>query len=72
MMRAACAREDRAHTQKRSRVALTGRNTLKRQFEKEDAAALPKLGGGVDGTFMKKMCVAAAATGDERKALFRA
>jgi hypothetical protein len=43
LMRAACTRENRAHTQKRSRLATTGRNTLKRSFEKAEVVAMPSL-----------------------------
>ena len=47
-MRAACFREDRAHTQVTSRVALTGRKTLSRVFTKAEAEALPSLGEVTD------------------------
>ena len=59
LMRAACAREDRAHTQPRSRLALTGRNTLKRSFDKVEAVAMPSLGGEEVGVEFVKRCVAA-------------
>ena len=71
LMRASCSREDRAHTQKRSRLAATGRNTLKRQYDKVDAAAMPSLGGDLEMGFVKKMCVAAA-DADRASALWRA
>jgi hypothetical protein len=71
LMRAACSREDRAHTQQRSRIAATGRNTLKRQGDKLDAASPVSLGGGVELGAVKKMCVAAA-TGSRTSALWRA
>ena len=60
-MRAACSREDREHAQLRSRVATTGRNTLKRTFDKLDAELLPQLGGALEPEFIKKMCIAAGA-----------
>ena len=71
LMRASCAREERAHTQERSRVATTGRNTLKRQWGKAEEAVAPSLGGGLDNEFVKKMCVAARAD-DKKSALWRA
>lgn len=42
-MRAAVSREDRSHAKPRSRVAATGRNTLKREFSKLEEVALPDL-----------------------------
>jgi len=48
----ACSREDRAHTQLRSRVATTGRNTLKRMFDKLDVELLPQLGGAFEPKFI--------------------
>ena len=60
-MRAACSREDRAHTQVRSRVATTGRNTLKRSFDKLDQELMPELGNVLEPEFIKKMCLAAEA-----------
>ena len=71
LMRAACSREERAHTQQRSRVAATGRNTLKREFAKVDAAPTLQLGGELEPAFVKKMAVAARA-GDRGSALWRA
>ena len=71
MMRAACAREERAHTQQRSHVAATGRNTLKRQYSKVEEAAMPSLGGELKTEFVKKMCVAASEM-DRGSALWRA
>ena len=70
LMRAACSREERAHTQQRSRVATTGRNTLKREFAKVDAPAKLQLGGALEPAFVKKMAVAARA-GDRASALWR-
>ena len=62
LMRAACSREERVHTQQRSRLATTGRNTLKRTFDKVEAAEQPALGGGVSvsSSGVKKLCVAAS------------
>ena len=60
LMRAACAREDRAHTQQRSRVVATGRNTLKRQYDKVNAPEKPSLGGRLELGWVKKQCVAGA------------
>ena len=71
LMRAACSREERAHTQQRSRVATTGRNTLKREFDIVDAPAKLQLGGALQPAFVKKMAVAARA-GDRASALWRA
>ena len=71
LMRAACSREERAHTQQRSRVATTGRNTLKREFDIVDAPAKLQLGGAPQPAFVKKMAVAARA-GDRASALWRA
>ena len=62
LMRAACSREDRAHTQVRSRAATTGRNTLKRTFAKAEEEALATLGGAMEPEYVKKLC-AAAGTG---------
>ena len=59
LMRAACAREDRAHTQQRSRVATTGRNTLVRTGLKADPAAKVALGGNLSLDFVRKMGTAA-------------
>ena len=61
LMRAA-SREDRAHTQVRSRAATTGRNTLKRTFAKAEEEALATLGGAMEPEYVKKLC-AAAGTG---------
>ena len=58
-MRAAVSREDRAHTQERSRVATTGRNTLKREFSKLEAELLPKLGDSLEPEFIKRLATAA-------------
>ena len=44
-------------------MATTGRNTLKREFSKVDAAAAPSHGGDLEVNFVKKTCVAAG-TGD--------
>lgn len=71
LMRAACSREDRAHTQSRSRVATTGRNTLKRSFAKVDLASMPRLGGDLEHNFVKTMCVAAGKR-DRQSAAWRA
>lgn len=71
LLRAAVSREERAHTQQRSRVATTGRKTLKREGVKFDAAAEVKLGGEVECSFVKKMCVAAA-EGNRTSVLWRA
>ena len=71
LLRAAVAREERAHTQQRSRMATTGRNTLKRQWDKVDAAAMPSLGGDLKPDFVKKMCVAAG-NADRASDLWRA
>ena len=71
LMRASCSREDRAHTQKRSRVATTGRNTLKRSGAKVDAPTPVSLGGELTSEFVKRMCVAAA-EGDRQSVLWRA
>mmetsp|Transcript_43116 Transcript_43116/g.126779 ORF Transcript_43116/g.126779 Transcript_43116/m.126779 type:complete len:150 (+) Transcript_43116:81-530(+) len=65
------AGEERAHTQQRSRVATTGRNTLKREFDIVDAPAKLQLGGALQPAFVKKMAVAARA-GDRGSALWRA
>ena len=52
-------------------MAATGRNTLKRQYDKIDAPPLLALGGPLEDGFIKKMCVAAK-TGDRESALWRA
>ena len=57
MMRAACFREERAHTQKRSRVATTGRNTLARSLPKAEMAALPALGDALEPERVKRLCL---------------
>ena len=56
LMRASCFREDRAHTQKRSRAATTGRNTLARSVPKAEQAELPALGDALELTCVKRMC----------------
>ena len=70
LMRAACSREDRAHTQLRSRVATTGRHTLSRTGAKIGAAPAVSLGGELGSDFVKKMCEAAG-SGDRKSALWR-
>ena len=57
LMRAACFREERAHTQKRSRVATTGRNTLARSLPKAEMAALPALGDALEPERVKRLCL---------------
>ena len=71
LMRGACSREERAHTQQRSRVAATGRNTLKRSGDKMNAPTPVSLGGELTTNFVKRMCVAAA-EGDRQSVLWRA
>ena len=56
LMRAACAREDRAHKQLRSRVATTGRNTLKREFARDDDPCVDLSGGEVEPGTVKRLC----------------
>jgi hypothetical protein len=48
LMRWSVSRQERAQTQQRSRVATTGRNTLKRQFPKLEEEAQPKLLNSLD------------------------
>ena len=57
LMRASCFREDRAHAQKRSRVATTGRKTLARSVPKAEEAALPELGDVMQPERMKRLCL---------------
>ena len=57
LMRAACFREERAHTQKRSRVATTGRNTLARSVPKAELAELPALGDVLEPECVKRLCL---------------
>ena len=56
LMRAACHSEDRVHTNKRSLVATTGRNTLARTIPKAQAAELAPLGALLESERMKRMC----------------
>ena len=49
LMRTACSREERAHTQQRSRVATTGRNTLKREGALATRAARARARQGARG-----------------------
>ena len=58
LMRAACNREDRAHTQQRSRLATTGRNTLKREFKKLNDPRIA-LGSENEPDAIKRLCSAA-------------
>ena len=71
LMRASCAREDRAHSQKRSRVATTGRATLVRSGAKLEAMEKPSMGGELQPEFVKKMCIAAHDK-DRKSVLWRA
>lgn len=57
LMRASCFREERAHTQKRSCVATTGRNTLARSMPKAELAELPALGDALDPECVKRLCL---------------
>jgi len=56
LMRASCFREDRAHTQKRSRMATTGRNTLARSMPKAELAELPALDDVLEPERVKSLC----------------
>ena len=56
LMRASCFREERAHTQKRSRVATTGRNTLARTLPKAEMTELPALGAVMEPERVKRLC----------------
>ena len=61
-------RQERAHTQVRSRVAATGRNTLAREFSKLEEEALPEVGrDALSPEFVKKLA-AAARTGERATA----
>jgi len=56
LMRASCFREDRTHTQKRSRVVTTGRNTLARSTPKAELAELPAMGDALETECVKRLC----------------
>ena len=56
-MVSACFREDRAHAQKRGRVATMGRNTLARSVPKAEEAALPELGDVMQPDRVKRLCM---------------
>ena len=59
MLRAAISYEDRIHSSKRSRITLTGRNTLVRTIPKAQQAAMPALGDALEPVRLKRMCMAA-------------
>ena len=56
MLRAAISYEDRIHSSKRSRITLTGRNTLVRTIPKAQQAAMPALGDALEPERLKRMC----------------